>query len=130
MGKLLTREIAVEKHRELWRKIAEILEEKANEDPTECDGKKLGLSEVKKMAMLRLTGIKQIKDGCYCCEYDDQFYPADGCTHCPLVWGGDTELPCYEAEYEYFKNTLYREAFKRASETALEIANLPEREGV
>lgn len=130
MGKLLTKEIAVEKHRELWNKIAEIMDEKANEDPTECDGKKLRLSEVKKMAMLRLTGIKQIKNACYCCEYDDQFYPADECSHCPLVWGGDPELLCYEAEYEDFKDTLIRESFKRARETALEIANLPEREGI
>lgn len=130
MGNLLTREIAVEKHRELWNKIAEIMDEKANEDPTECDGKKLRDLELKKMAMLRLTGVKRIKNNCYACEYDDQFYSADECSHCPFIWGNNPELACYEAEYEYFKNALYIESFKRAREIALEIANLPEREGV
>lgn len=126
----LTREIAVEKHRELWNKIAQIMDEKANEDPTEYDGKKLKVADVKKMAMLRLTGIKRIKAYSYACEYDDQFYPADMCSHCPFIWGENPELPCYEAEFGYFERVLYNEAFRQARETALEIANLPEREGV
>lgn len=125
----LTREIAVQKHRELWSKIAEILNEKANEDPTECDGKKLRAREIKKMALHMLGETRRIKDNCYACKYDDQFYPAEPCSHCPFIWGGNSESYCYEAEYCSFECALYREDFNSARETALEIVNLPEREG-
>lgn len=117
----LTKERAVELHRELWRKIAEILER--DDDFKDND------YALKYQALKELYGMTDERpaSGCWCCEYTEQRYPEEyGCEKvCPIKWSG---YNCDRGgEYEQFKSALWLSNNKDAAKIAREIAELPER---
>lgn len=116
MGKL-TREKAIEKHRELWNEIAHVLSEIETGD--------IELWDLKTKA-LRNLGEKEIPlNGCYCCEYTKPYDYEGACDFCPIKWRCRGEFRCEKSEFGDFKNELYFREYDSAREIALTIANLP-----
>lgn len=135
-SKLITKDEAIKRHREMWTWIAEQLES----DRLEKNISFLKEEYCKKNNMLSLT------NHCFCCEYSMQLTFANHCKHCPLIWGTEKDTKGYYCEngldptdYEiksmddtglwmiasYYAHKF---EFKTAAKYARKIANLPERE--
>ena len=125
---ILTRQEAIEKHRIMWNRIAEILEL----EPKETDE----IEFLKPFVIRELWGynISYPNMGCFCCEYVSGM--EEGCSHCPLEWGtvscvsSESELYSESALYSRIASELHDNNFESAAEIAREIANLPERQQV
>lgn len=122
---MITREEAVRRHRELWNKIAEVLERKDfdiskyyNEDGDFC-----GCDSIKKDALLELGYNEMPSCYCWCCEYDDQFEGL--CDYCPIKFSIKS---CIGSEWTDFTEAIEEENIGNAIIIARHIANLPERE--
>ena len=118
---ILTKKEAVQKHRELWTKIAEITTSELLEGLDGSDGE----TKVKRIALKLIGETGYIYNCCYCCEY------ASYCKDCPVRWtyekyGGP---PCCEGEYgKWFHVSFIEKNVEKSKELALIIANLPETE--
>lgn len=123
----LTKEKALEYHRQLWNYIA---------DESERTGKPVN----KKQAFIHFGWSLRTKSLCWCCEYCGAH-----CYMCPVEWPGNDGCLC-SAKSPYYKLTLaedfynmykndypdHRKAVKCLNDYikyAREIANLPERKG-
>lgn len=106
------------KHRELWNKIAELIE----------DGKQCSYAmDYKKVArMMIYPDDENITVDCYCCEFDDTYGESD-CKNCLVIWGSNAHNTCSLAEYGLFRD-LIPNGLEEAAKVAREIANLPARE--
>lgn len=114
----LSKQEAIEFHRELWNRIAKL------EKPEHY--KKFEIA--KEIAEER--GMKRPLNGCFCCEYANQQDPTGLigflgiCNHCPIDWG-DKE-GC-EGENGLYVKWCFATSKEKFSRLAKEIANLPER---
>lgn len=110
----LTKEQAIREHRKMWHWIA---------GETERRQEKVYKEEY----FNTFFPAEDIKNGCFCCEYDSQFRGC--CVHCPLEWEPNEENMCCE----YFYYSLYLlwaciNEYHEAAALARQIAELPERE--
>lgn len=114
----LTKEKAVQLHRELWHKIAEILE-RNNEGHKHIE-------ELKEKALRELgyTTCSVPFNMCWCCEYTE--LQMLDCDKCPVEWG-DNYCSANNGEYYLFQIAL-NGSDKEAATIARKIAELPERE--
>lgn len=125
----LTKEKAIEEHRKMWNWIADELEkpETRNQKETVHDLK----------VRYRNANDLNLRNDCWCCEYDDQFAD-DPCMNCPLLWGTEDMADGYYCEYEthpnidglwWHANQLSSDGeYDGASIVARQVANLPEKE--
>lgn len=120
----LTKERAIELHRQLWNYIADESERK-------------GQIITKEEAFIHFMWSPFVKAGCWCCEYDLQFGKWD-CSHCPIKWPANR---CVSSQspfrhWRMVRNTdavligNHKENLKEAIKYAREIANLPENPNV
>lgn len=122
MDKLLTREEAIRRHRELWYKIAEMQE--ASDKPID-----------KGQALLELGCLKFPINYCWCCEYVLQF-PNAGCKVCPIRWPVktipknpmDCSAICLESIYSDWCSCMQSNHASEGAIYARMIAELPEAE--
>lgn len=116
-----TKEQTVRLHRELWHKVAEILERNKHIRNDAFELKYQAFKELYNMEEYPLLG-------CWCCEYTYQRYPNKSrCEKvCPIKWSG--EYCDEDGEYEHFKDLLMLGFNEKAIEMAKKIAELPERE--
>lgn len=123
---MLTRKKAIENHRVMWNKVAELLEESHKKG----EGY-LGIPMYKQQALKELgyDYDNMPNSYCWCCEYDSlpKFKNAYKCDNCPLTWG-DAGCCCdshsiYSILIRRVKDGVYDEA----AELARQVANLPER---
>lgn len=112
----LTKREALEKHRELWLKVAEMTREQG-----EC---------VRKGEALEELGYdpKSIYSQCFCCEYTKACARAEcreaTCADCPVKWPGPVGTRCTESIYDKWDDTIIRGDVERAAELAEQIAHL------
>lgn len=114
----LTKEKAVQLHRELWYKIAEILE---------SDSREYNNTESIKEKALRELGYATRTipfNRCWCCEYAE--LQMLDCDECPVEWS-DVYCSANNGEYRLFQLALHINN-KDAAIIARKIAELPERE--
>lgn len=117
--KNLTKERTVQLYRELWYKIAEILERD--------DQKEHYAESIKEKALCELgyTGNNIPFNRCWCCEYTE--LKMLDCNECPIKWS-DRYCSANNGEYYLFQIDLHI-SNKEAAIIARKIAELPEREG-
>lgn len=119
----LTREEALQKHHELWMKIAEITTSELLEGLDENSGE----TKIKRIALKLIGETGYIRHCCYCCEYAEI-----GCEVCPIRWTyeeGSEGLPCCDGEYgKWLYASFIEKNVEKSKELALIIANLPESE--
>lgn len=122
-NEILTKEEAVRRHRELWNKVAEIIERDGLEEyEYECDN-------IKSAALKELGyNPKYVKDLCWCCEFI-KYENNLSCKMCPIQWSSEEcNAYCSEAEFGDFWDEVENRDEELAYEFAKIIANLPERE--
>lgn len=110
----LTREEAIQKTRDMWNGMADMMETK-NEIITKEEYLCSTLSADEKKHLPQYM--------CYCCEYDKQF--SNNCRMCPIYWPEGCLCGSIYSPYFGFENAV---DVKSAIKYAREIANLPERE--
>lgn len=118
--KILTKEEAVKRHRELWNKIAELIKTNGLE---EYDYEVIKI----KVSALRILGYNpyDIDECCWCCKYNNE-HRFLGCKGCPIKWSTGQ---CSESEFGEFFDAVEDEENEQLSyNIAIKIANLPERE--
>lgn len=118
----LTREEAIQKHRELWNWIADETERRQD-----CVSKKEYFENIG-------VGRNEVPlNNCYCCEYahnQTNTFGATKCESCP-IWSFDK--PCestFESDnlpYDLWRCAYESGAWEKAAKYARIIANLPER---
>lgn len=125
----LTKEKAIEEHRKMWNWIADELEK------PEILITKETVHDLK----VRYCNANNwnLRNGCFCCEYDEQFAD-DRCMNCPILWGTEDMVDDYYCECNthedidglwWESNNLAKDGeYEGASVIARQIANLPERE--
>lgn len=111
----MTREEAIVKFRQMWNIIAEIPEEK---------WKVLAILSIKRRALKEIGEKEEIKDNCYCCEYDEQ--ENGTCMSCPIDWGIDGYRACCRSMYGDWRTAVYNKKYEEAKRIAKIISNLPE----
>lgn len=122
----LSKKEAVKKHRELWNKVAELINTKGLK-PYMNRYHIVSAEKIKEDA-LRELGYRDYEfpyNSCWCCEYDKQF--GNYCCSCPIQWRyGDCDG--FGSEFHEFQNACnsMRDILD-AAEIARIIANLPER---
>lgn len=108
----MTKQEAITKHREMWRWIAGIIEEK------KCHVDIPSLKEI----FCEGNHDYCIDNNCYLCEYVKY---AGGCMKgCPLEWPGKS---CVDKRNPIFLDVLYEQNWKKQAALARQIAELPER---
>lgn len=120
----LSKETILKKHRELWYKIAEIMERDdfdLKNFQTESGFTDMNLIKEKAFDELNVNRIPCC--GCWCCEYDEYF--DDDCTHCPIEWKTGS---CGYSEFGEVVRACDKNKKDEAIMWAKKIANLPERE--
>ena len=131
---VLTKQKAIENHRLMWNKIAELLE--TDEELRKCKN----IDIVKVEAIRQLWGYSRFSPqyprfGCFCCEYASPPYDIEprgeiDCTICPILWSeADRELRCFDdgAVFSEVGNAMELRQYEYAIKCAREIAELPER---
>ena len=115
----ITKEEAVRRHRELWNKIAEMIKENG------CAAYNWNGDYIKLKALDILGYDENIKNDCWCCEYDIlRSTEQNTCKNCPIKWN---DQYCYDSEYRDFCRTLdAKDDDDEAYRIAKVIANLPE----
>lgn len=127
--RILTRKQVMKRHRELWNKVAELLERSDNENPNQS----FGITYYKRKALEELgyKWTKMPKNYCWLCEYDGlpKFKNVPMCANCLVGdWGSGAEQCCNDGSlYEAISFHISQREYKQASEVARKIANLPER---
>lgn len=106
----LTKKQAIQEHRKMWNWIADQYENSCNEH----------VEDLKSM-YIKLNGFNDIKDNCFCCEYDQ--YHRGLCMSCPVIWGNDICF-VYGSEYDCIRSIRNN---KECAIVSRQIANLPER---
>lgn len=127
----MTKKEAVAQHRRMWRWIAGQYK----------DGRKIHVYDLK-VEYCKSNGFEYLRDFCFCCEIARKKTPIDNyCICCPLIWGTEDLAESYFCEkhtdipkpspYWNLHNLSDDEEFdtNKAYELALQIANLPEKEG-
>ena len=129
----MTKKEAVDKHRLLWKTVAEIIKEKGleyykneyNEIIDECSIMNIKADALKKM------GEKKIIDfNCYCCQFDENKL----CVKCPIMWSeliddwNRFDPKCELGEFGVFKEKCIEDDNEEAIKWALIISELPESE--
>lgn len=114
----------VHNHRLLWNKVAEILE-------TDKTAIKLDADMLKVRAFREIWGYEEPypRLGCFCCEYTHT--NGSSCKSCPVIWGGELDIRCFDDEGEFHNwcNAFEKDKDSELSaEIARKIAELPERE--
>ena len=118
----MTKQEAINKHRQMWRWIAEKTEERRK--------------AVNKIDYFNETGqmLGKPKNLCWCCEYaqsiDKDFRRM--CDNCPIQWKTDWSLritPCCDrwSEYTVWDESVLASNWRKAACWAKIIAELPER---
>ena len=124
---------AVDKHRLLWKTVAENIKEKGleyyrNEYNEENDD--YFIMDIKEDALYKIGETKPIDCNCYCCEYDGN----NLCDRCPIVWNplidefNNNDLNCELGEFGKFKESCFINDNEEAVKWALIISELPESE--
>lgn len=131
MPRRLTKQKAIELHRDMWNWIAEQYENDSTEEAYDL-----------KTQYCRQHGFYHLEHECFCCEYDDQagVETDEYCKYCPLLWGTETETTSYYCECDntglwskICKGTVYKTLNIGRQEVirlAKQIANLPERPNI
>lgn len=108
----LTKQQAIEGHRKMWNWIADEIEKR----------KRVCIIIDLKMQYCEDNDLT-LKNGCFCCEYDDMNY---GCVKCPLDWGKGKY--CSTDKYSLYTRVAYADTWQEQAGLARQIANLPEKE--
>jgi hypothetical protein len=137
-AKKLTKHEALDKHRIVWNKIAELLEESSKSHKGY-----LFITSYKELAMKEVGLLEDYPaSNCYCCEYNNQYNKGEysyssrllyhHCENCPIMWSKTKDDRCYSVGslWKKLKKDLKNGEWKVAADLARQIANLPEREGV
>ena len=129
----LTKEQAIEEHREMWNWIADQYEE----------GCVMGIHALKS-EYLRETELEgRLLHNCFCCEYareKDIVSVHYRCMQCPVIWGTEVYSHTFACEHFFSPYEKLKEESCKPDKLdvdselcarfAREIANLPERECV
>lgn len=126
--RILTRKQVMKRHRELWNKVAELLEESH-----ELSEGHSSIVSYKRDALVQLgyEECEMPKECCWLCEYDfsPKFKNVPKCENCLIGdWGNGAEHCCRDGSlYQAVITRIKLGEYKKASELARQIANLPER---
>lgn len=135
----MTKQEAVQKHRDMWNWIADRYEEHERGEESNCT---LGdLISVYDMKCKYLRDVLDMEDHempfhkCFCCEYDS-IESFSKCTRCPVLWGNEEDKNIYNvgfycersgSPYMNVVNAAKHADFSNAAKFARIVANLPER---
>ena len=135
MKTTFTLEEAVENHRKLWREIARILREEDVGKLREIENiysssysssyiSFILTNEIKKQAMKNVFGMnncfQNLINECFLCEYTDY-----NCELCPLQEQNRYNSACLNGKFHLFTRLIFKKSYKKASDLASEIAELP-----
>lgn len=131
---LTIKENAIQLHRDLWNKVADMI-----------DNGEVTLDEVQNSHSLKSRVLKQlginrhITSNCPACEYgaflnDNDNIGANPCDYCPIQWPSNVnQYMCIDAERNdglgLYSEFEYCDTLEDASTLARRIANLPESRG-
>lgn len=143
---MMTIKETVEKHRELWYEVADLLNQCEDND-TESFVELMGyegvdIDAVKAKAMENLDyDREQLIFDCFACTFAAQnspvrhrhsnllrISPSLRCPYCPLDWGTNTNgeyVPCYDRLFGEIESAMKHYSFSEASELADLIAEVP-----
>lgn len=116
----MTRSQALRKHRKMWRLLAEELLKPEN--------KYKDWADIKETIYYKLKGNEEIyvSTNCFLCDYVKSLTGFLNCNKgtCPIIWGNDKSLQCFEAEYDLMEEI---ENVQEKAKIAKIIAELPRR---
>jgi hypothetical protein len=84
----LTKEMAVQLHREMWQFIKDYIE-------VSCVNDRVWSRTKAKMKFVDSHGFSDVASYCFACEYGKQQSGEERCNSCPFDWGDNTAEYCY-----------------------------------